>query len=77
LNSASAARRTHLSRKWILGYGSLTPAAGKKRVVGVNLTYYNLGGAPLSTTIPLVGTLSGEYSTNYAIGLDLTLRWIH
>jgi long-chain fatty acid transport protein len=48
----------------------------KNRVVGANLTYYNLGNAPVSTTIPLVGTLSGQYSTNYAIGLDLTLRWI-
>jgi hypothetical protein len=25
---------------------------------------------------PLVGTLSGEFSSNYAIELDLTLRWI-
>jgi long-chain fatty acid transport protein len=49
---------------------------GKKRVVGVNLTYYDLGPAPVSTRIPLVGTLSGEFSSNYAIGLDLTLRWI-
>ena len=45
-------------------------------MVGVNLTYYNLGSAPVSTTIPLLGTLSGEYSSNYAIELDLTLRWI-
>ncbi len=32
-------------------------------------------GAPVSTTIPLVGTLSGDLSANYAIGVDLTLRW--
>jgi long-chain fatty acid transport protein len=49
----------------------------KKRVVGVNLTYYDLGSAPVSTTIPLLGILSGEYSSNYAIGLGLTLRWLH
>jgi hypothetical protein len=30
----------------------------------------------VSTNIPLVGTLSGQFSTNYAIGVDLTLRWI-
>lgn len=50
---------------------------GKNRVVGVNLTYYDLGSAPVSTTIPLLGTVSGEYSSNYAIGVDLSLRWIH
>jgi long-chain fatty acid transport protein len=49
---------------------------GRNRVVGVNLTYYDLGKAPVSTTIPLLGTLSGEFSSNYAIGVDLTLRWI-
>jgi hypothetical protein len=49
---------------------------GKNRVVGVNLTFYDLGSAPVSTSIPLVGTLSGQFTTNYAIGADLTLRWI-
>ncbi len=63
---------------WI---GSGAPArvlstGGVKSGLGVNLTYYNLGSAPGSTTIPLVGTLSGEFSSDYAIELDLTLRWI-
>jgi long-chain fatty acid transport protein len=49
---------------------------GRNRIVGVNLTYYDLGSAPVSTNIPLIGTLSGQFSTNYAIGVDLTLRWI-
>jgi hypothetical protein len=48
----------------------------KNRVVGVNLTYYNLGSARVSITVPLEGTLSGQYSSTYAIGLELTLRWI-
>jgi long-chain fatty acid transport protein len=48
---------------------------GKKRLVGVNLTYYDLGSAPVNTTVPLLGPLSGRYSSNYAIGLDMTLRW--
>jgi long-chain fatty acid transport protein len=64
-----------LDRVWGAGLGTEYKWR-KNRVVGVNLSYYNLGGAPVSTTIPLVGTLSGEYSTNYAIGLDVTLRWI-
>jgi long-subunit fatty acid transport protein len=49
---------------------------GQNRMVGVNLTYYDLGSAPVSTHIPVLGPLSGEFSRNYAIGLDLTLRWI-
>jgi long-chain fatty acid transport protein len=64
-----------LDRIWGAGTGALYRWS-KNRVVGVNLTYYDLGSAPVSTNIPLVGTLSGEFSTNYAIGLDLTLRWI-
>jgi len=48
----------------------------KDRVVGANLTYYDLGSAPVSAGIPLVGTLSGQFTSNYAIGLDVTLRWI-
>jgi long-chain fatty acid transport protein len=64
-----------LDRIWGAGAGTQYRWS-KNRVVGVNLTYYNLGSAPVSTTIPLLGTLSGEYSSNYAIELDLTLRWI-
>ena len=48
----------------------------KDRVFGANLTYYNLGDAPVSTAIPLVGTISGSFSSNYAIQLDLTMRFI-
>jgi long-chain fatty acid transport protein len=48
----------------------------KDRVVGANLNYYDLGSAPVNANIPLVGTLSGQYTSNYAIGLDVTLRWI-
>jgi long-chain fatty acid transport protein len=64
-----------LDRIWGAGVGTVYQWR-KNRVIGANLTYYNLGNAPVSTTIPLLGTLSGQYSTNYAIGLDLTLRWI-
>jgi long-chain fatty acid transport protein len=64
-----------LDRIWGAGVGT-EYRWRKNRVVDVNVTYYNLGGAPVSTAIPLVGTLSGEFSTNYAIGMDLTLRWI-
>jgi len=49
---------------------------GADRVVGLNLTYYDLGDGQVEDQVPLVGKLSGEYSTNYAIGLDFTLRWL-
>lgn len=49
---------------------------GDDRVVGFNLTYYDLGDGTVENDIPLVGTLTGEYSTNYAVGFDFTLRWL-
>ncbi len=48
----------------------------RDRVLGFNLTYYDLGEGQVEADIPLVGTLSGEYSSNYALGLDFTLRWL-
>jgi len=64
-----------LDRIWGAGAGT-EYRWGKNRVVGVNLTYYDLGSGPTTANIPLVGTLSGQFSRNYAIGVDLTLRWI-
>jgi len=49
---------------------------GKDRVVGLNLNYYDLGDGPVDTDIPLVGALSSEYSSNYALGLDFSIRWL-
>lgn len=49
---------------------------GSDRVLGFNLTYYDLGDGPVSQDVPLLGTLSGEYDENYALGLDISLRWI-
>lgn len=48
----------------------------KDRLVGVNLTYYDLGDGRVDQDIPLVGTLSSEYSSNYALGLDFSIRWL-
>jgi long-chain fatty acid transport protein len=49
---------------------------GDKRVVGLNLNYYDLGDAPIEVDIPLVGMVRGQYSKHYSIGLDFTFRWI-
>jgi len=48
----------------------------KDRLVGVNLTYYDLGDVRIEQNVPLVGTLSSEYSSNYALGLDFSIRWL-
>jgi hypothetical protein len=29
-----------------------------------------------ASIIPLLGPLSGEFSSNYAIGVDFTVRWV-
>jgi long-chain fatty acid transport protein len=44
-------------------------------LLGVNLNYYNLGPAPTSKNVPLLGKVAGEYTSNDTIGLDFTLRW--
>jgi long-chain fatty acid transport protein len=49
---------------------------GDKRIIGLNLNYYDLGDAPVTVDIPLVGTVRGQYSEHYSIGLDFTFRWI-
>ncbi len=49
---------------------------GDKRVVGLNLNYYDLGDAPVEVDIPLVGTVRGQYTDHYSVGLDFTFRWI-
>jgi hypothetical protein len=47
----------------------------KQKSVEVSLTYYNLGEAPGSAGVPGIGSLSAAYSTNYAIGLNVSFRW--
>ena len=49
---------------------------GDKRVVALNLNYYDLGDAPVEVDIPLIGTVRGQFSENYSIGLDFTFRWM-
>jgi long-chain fatty acid transport protein len=49
---------------------------GDNKIVGLNLNYYDMGDAPVQVDIPMLGTMSGQYSENYAIGVDFTFRWI-
>lgn len=48
----------------------------RDRLVGVNFSYYDLGDGSVEKDVPLVGTLSSEYSSNYALGLDISIRWL-
>lgn len=60
---------------WGVGIGAERRLAGE-RVVGINLNYYDLGDAPATVSIPLLGQISGAYTTHEAIGLDFTFRWL-
>lgn len=63
-----------LDRIWGAGAGA-TYRWTKAKSVEANLTYYNLGNAPVSSSVPGIGTLSASYSKNYALGLNVSLRW--
>ena len=75
VDTANRSYAFRLDRIWGAGVGT-EYRWRTNRILGVNLTYYDLGSAPVNSTIPLVGPLSGEFSSNYAIQLDVTLRWI-
>ena len=49
---------------------------GDNKIVGLNLNYYDMGDAPVQVDIPILGTMSGQYRENYAVGIDFTFRWI-
>ena len=46
------------------------------RVLGVNLSYFEIGDGPTETDVPLRGRLAGEFSDREAIGIDFTFRWL-
>jgi len=73
----SDANRTYalrLDRIWGIGAGA-TYRWTKEKTVEVNLSYYDLGNAPVSVGIGAIGSLSAAYSTNYAVGLNISFRW--
>jgi long-chain fatty acid transport protein len=78
-SAVSDANRTFVFKPdslWGVGIGAeYNP--GKKLIYGLNLNYYKLGPARTSVYVNDIGaTLSGEYTTHYAIGLDFTIRWV-
>jgi hypothetical protein len=56
--------------------GKTGEAQTREKTVEVNLSYYDLGNAPVSVGIAGIGSLSAAYSTNYAVGLNISLRWV-
>lgn len=73
----SDANRTfalRLDRIWGIGAGAKYRWT-KEKTVEVNLSYYDLGNAPVSIGVAGIGSLSAAYSTNYAIGLNISFRW--
>jgi long-chain fatty acid transport protein len=73
----SDANRTYalrLDRIWGVGAGA-TYRWTKQKSVDVNVSYYDLGNAPVSFGVAGIGSLSAAYSKNYAIGLNISFRW--
>ena len=46
------------------------------RLLALNLNYYDLGQSPIEVEIPQLGTVTGEYTKNESIGIDVSFRWI-
>jgi long-chain fatty acid transport protein len=74
INDANRTYALRLDRIWGIGAGA-TYRWTKEKTVEVNLSYYDLGSAPVSVGIGGIGSLSAAYSTNYAVGLNVSLRW--
>jgi long-chain fatty acid transport protein len=73
----SDANRTYalrLDRIWGIGAGA-TYRWTKEKSLAVNLSYYDLGNAPVNVGVAGIGSLSAAYSTNYAFGLNMSFRW--
>ena len=60
---------------WGAGVG-FRRKVGRRKAFTVNVNYYDLGDAPIETEdVPLVGSISGEYSTHHALLVDFSYRW--
>ena len=63
--------RTLLSRfdaMWAIG-GGVEHAFRSGRKVAVDITYFQFGDGEFTVNKPVVGSISGEYDTNYGISL--------
>ena len=74
VSNANRSYTLRLDRIWGVGAGAVYRWS-KQKSVEVSLTYYDLGEAPVSAGVSGIGSLSAAYSTNYAIGLNVSFRW--
>jgi long-subunit fatty acid transport protein len=74
ISDANRTSALRLDRIWGVGAGA-TYRWTKEKSVEVSLSYYDLGDAPVSVSVAGIGSLSAAYSTNYAIGLNISFRW--
>lgn len=74
VSNANRSYTLRLDRIWGVGAGAVYRWS-KQKSLEASLTYYDLGEAPVSAGIPGIGSLSAAYSTNYAIGLNVSFRW--
>jgi long-chain fatty acid transport protein len=74
INDANRTYALRLDRIWGIGAGA-TYRWTKDKTVEVNLSYYDLGNAPVTAGVGGIGSLSAAYSTNYAVGLNIAFRW--
>ena len=74
ISDANRAYALRLDRIWGVGAGA-TYRWTKQKSVDVNLSYYDLGSAPVSSGVTGIGSLSAAYSKNYAIALNISFRW--
>ena len=64
-----------MDRIWSIGLGAEYEWRDD-RILGLNLNYYEFGDAPVEDVDENFGTIRGEFTDRYAVGMDFTLRWI-
>ena len=64
-----------LDRVWGLGAGAEYHWS-QDLIAQFGLSYFDLGDAPIGVDVPALGSLSASYSSNNAVGLNLSLRWL-
>ncbi|MEE8414724.1 MAG: outer membrane protein transport protein [Desulfobacterales bacterium] len=66
---------TRYDAMWAIG-GGVEHAFRNKRKVAVDLTYFQFGDGEFAVSnVPVVGSIRGEYETNYGISLGVSTTW--
>lgn len=65
---------SRFSEMWAIG-GGVEHTFKSKRTLAVDLTYIQFGDGKFTTDVPIIGSISGEYTTNYGISLSVSSTW--